>query len=136
MPGRSFFLALLSLLLVIITLPKMFSKLVHSIFRFTLCFLFITLANFSQAAEVLPHEVVAGYNVFVGTDPADLRLYDIVVGKTELLLTDLEPNTTYYISVQAFNAEGATSGMSPQITVSTEDGTPPLAPTGLFIESP
>lgn len=74
----------------------------------------------------------SGYKVYYGTQSGSYSNYT-TTSTTSLLINNLTVGTTYYFTVTAYDsATGAESGYSTEVSITPQDTTPPLAPTGLI----
>jgi len=72
----------------------------------------------------------AGYRIYAGTTAGGLTLQGSTTTKTIYMIQSLTPNATYYIGVSAVNGAGE-GERSSTITVTTNQGVKPAAPSGL-----
>lgn len=65
---------------------------------------------------------VSGYTVYLGTRSGQ---YDVrhTLSENRIVLSDLQPATTYYVAVQAHNLAGLSSGLSAEAVFTTSDHT-------------
>lgn len=68
---------------------------------------------------------LAGYKVYYGTQSRSYTNYVDVGNVTEYTLTDLEPGTSYYICLTAYDINRNESGYSEEIMITAADNEPP-----------
>ena len=95
---------------------------------------FLTLCGLSAIEVKLawnanPEPDIAGYIVHYGTQSGDLDQFQDTGNVTSTTISGLEPSTTYYLALQAYNTAGLFSDLTAEIVHTT--GSPP--PTGLVI---
>lgn len=82
-----------------------------------------------------PVQGAQGYRVYWGTSKGSYPNH-ITVGDVTSYSLDKLPladNTTYYITVTAYNSAGE-SGFAAPLTYSPGDNTPPLPPQGVWVQ--
>lgn len=66
----------------------------------------------------LPSSELRGYNVYYGTVSGRyIQRHSVPSEETSFVIRDLEPGTTYYVAVRAFNGQGLESAFSQEVSV-------------------
>lgn len=67
-----------------------------------------------------PETDIAGYRIYLGAASGNLARIGDVGNATSHLLTALEPSTTYFCALQAYNTDGIASQLSAEVSFTTQ----------------